>query len=208
MTDYARQTLAFYAREARDYAARERFAPGRSRSASDITHRMKMFLAALPAGGSILELGCGSGQDTLDMRARGFVVRPTDGCTEMAAEAAARLGHNVDVLRFQDLDETEAYDGIWASASLLHVPRDEFADVLARIAAALKPSGHLYASFKGGTQEGQDQYGRYYNYPDRAWLEQMFAASGVWARLTVEETSGTGYDDKPTEWLHVLAVKA
>lgn len=52
-------TLSFYAREAAAYAARERFAPGRSRGADDYARRMDAFLTVLPPGGAILELGCG-----------------------------------------------------------------------------------------------------------------------------------------------------
>ena len=64
-----------------------------------------------------------------------------------------------------------AYDGVWASACLLHVPRDELAGVLARIHRALKPEGLFYASYKVGHGDGRDSFGRYYNYPPRSgWM--------------------------------------
>ena len=212
-------TLSFYAREAATYAARERFAPGRSRGADDYARRMDAFLSTLSPGGSVLELGCGAGADTLAMRARGFTVRPTDGSPEMAAEAAARLGHPVDTLLFTDLTndpaDVAAYNGVWASACLLHCPREDFAGVLARIHAALKPGGALYASFKAGTAAtgntgGLDKLGRYYNYPDEGWLASMFAGTGqprapVWAHIAIEKVDGR---DGETDWLHVLARRA
>ena len=134
-------TLQFYRSNAQAYAGREIA----SRQA-----RLNRFLAVLPSGASILELGCGAGADSAQMLAAGFDVRPTDGSPELAAEASRRLGRPVETLLFHDLDEVEAYDGVWANACLLHVPRPELGKVLTLIWRALKPGGHFYASFKAG----------------------------------------------------------
>ena len=123
------ETLQFYRGNAEAYAKRT----FTSRQA-----RLMAFLAQLPAGASILELGCGAGGDTAEMLARGFDVRPTDGSPEMADIASKHLGRTVKTLLFHELDEVEAYDGVWANACLLHVPRAGLADVLARIWRALK----------------------------------------------------------------------
>jgi len=64
------------------------------------------------------------------MLAAGFTVRPTDGSPELADIASRRLGCPVEAMLF---DEHEADDGVWASASLLHVPRDELAGILLRV---------------------------------------------------------------------------
>ena len=108
-------TLQFYRGHAEAYAGREIT----SRKA-----RLAAFLALLPPGGHILELGCGAGGDTAEMLAQGFDVRATDGSPEMAAVASKRLGRPVETLLFHELDEVEAYDAVWANACLLHVPRD------------------------------------------------------------------------------------
>ena len=118
------ETLQFYRGNAEAYAGREIT----SRQA-----RLTAFLAQLPPGACILELGCGAGGDTAEMLARGFDVRATDGSPEMAAVASKRLGRTVETLLFHDLDAVEAYDAVWANACLLHVPRLELSDVLARI---------------------------------------------------------------------------
>src|SRR6202023_1201586 len=133
--------------------------------------RLTGFLALLPPGGSILELGCGAGNHAAKMLAAGFALRATDGSPEMAEIAARRLGHPVEAVLFNELCEDRAYDGVWASAWLFDVPRPELAGGLARIHRALKPDGVFYASFKVGDGDGRDALGRYYNYPSPQWLQ-------------------------------------
>ena len=190
-------TLAFYDREAAAYAARQRGAPV----------RLQAFLEQLRPRARILELGCGAGQDAELMTAAGFEVTPTDGSAGLAAEAEARLGRPVRVMRFEELDETAAYDGVWANACLLHVPEDGLADVLARIHRALKPGGRFHTGFKAGDGGGRDSLGRYYNFPDEARLRAAYAAAGDWATLTITPGQGGGFDGVMRDWLFVDAVK-
>ncbi len=190
-------TASFYTDNAAIYAARERRLP---------RQRMDAFLAALPARATILELGCGSGQDAAYMLSRGFDVTPTDGSAELAKEAEKHLGRPVRVMRFEALDATEIFDGIWAEASLLHVPRSALPDIFDRILRALKTGGIFHASFKAGEAEGHDKFGRYYNYPSAVWLEAMLSARG-WKNITMTEADGGGFDGEPTRWLYVAAHK-
>jgi SAM-dependent methyltransferase len=190
-------TASFYTDNAAIYAARERRLP---------RQRLDAFLAALPARATILELGCGSGQDAAYMLSRGFDVTPTDGSAELAKEAERRLGRPVRVMRFEALDATEIFDGIWAEASLLHVPRSALPDIFDRILRALKTGGIFHASFKAGEADGRDKFGRYYNYPSAVWLEAMLSAGG-WKNITMTEADGGGFDGEPTRWLYVAAHK-
>ncbi|PTM42021.1 class I SAM-dependent methyltransferase [Bosea sp. 124] len=190
-------TLDFYAAEAQAYA-------GRSREAEHA--RIAAFAAALPAGGRVLELGCGGGHDSVELLARGLDLVPTDGSPELAAQASERLGRPVAVLLFEDIDAQAAFDGVFANACLLHVPRSGLPGILARIHAALKPGGVFYASFKAGTDEGRDRFGRYYNYPSSDWLKDAYGVDR-WQRLDLIEDWGGGYDGEPTRWLHATAVK-
>src|SRR5579862_6052285 len=133
-------TLEFYRRNAESYAA---WAKGPSA-------RLIGFLGLLPEGGSILELGCGAGSHAAEMLARGFMLRATDGSPEMAEIASRRLNHPVATMRFDELTESDAFDGVWASACLLHVPKEDLAGILTRIHRALKTGGVFYASYKAG----------------------------------------------------------
>jgi SAM-dependent methyltransferase len=191
-------TLQFYRSNARSYADWAK-AP---------STRLRGFLALLPSGGSILELGCGAGNHSAVMLAEGFEVRATDGSPEMAEIASQRLGHAVEAMRFDQLDAHEAYDGVWASACLLHVPRDELAGILSRIHRALRPSGVFYASYKMGEGDGRDCLGRYYNYASPEWLEATYASAGPWITLSSDRNVIQSFDETPANMLHLVVRKA
>jgi SAM-dependent methyltransferase len=192
-------TLQFYRSNAEAYARRT----FTSRQA-----RLTAFLAQLSPAASILELGCGAGGDTAEMLSRGFDVRPTDGSPEMAELASKHLGRPVETLLFHDLDEAETYDGVWANACLLHVPREQLAAVLSLIWRALKPDGVFYASYKEGDGGGRDTLNRYYNYPSQDWLRATYDAAGSWSSVSVERGEVKGFDDKMATMLFVIARKA
>jgi SAM-dependent methyltransferase len=190
-------TLQFYRRNAESYAAWAK-AP---------STRLIGFLGLLPEGGSILELGCGAGNHAAEMLARGFVLRATDGSPEMADIASRRLNCPVEVMRFDELDECEAFDGVWASACLLHVPRDELAGILMRIHRALKTGGVFYASFKAGEGDGRDSLGRYYNYVSSDWLRTAYASAGSWRCLSSDTSEIRSFDEAPATMLHLVMRK-
>ncbi|TCR93251.1 class I SAM-dependent methyltransferase [Rhizobium sp. BK376] len=197
MTAQDGNTLRFYATEAVAYA---------SRGAKPNYRHLDRFMSVLPAGGSVLELGCGAGQDSEVMISQGFDVSPTDGTPEMAEAAEKRLGRPVAHLLFNDLDAVEAFDGIWANACLLHVPRVDLPGIILRIHIALKTGGAFFASFKAGDAEGRDQFGRYYNYPSENWLRELYSTV-AWEDISLVADRWGGYDGKPTDWLYVMAIK-
>jgi SAM-dependent methyltransferase len=111
------------------------------------------FLALVPAGGHVLDAGSGSGRDTRVFRGRGYRVTAIDASPELAQLAGEVIGQPVLVMRFQGLTFEDEFDGVWACASLLHVPRAEMDGVFARFSRALRPGGVWYVSFKLGGQE-------------------------------------------------------
>lgn len=189
---YDEQTLAFYDREAEAYAAR--CEPTRHPS-------LDQFINALPPGGSVLELGCGGGQDAQIMLEAGLRVIATDGSPGLAAEASKRLGRRVKVMRFDELREEQRYDGVWANACLLHLAGPDLVDALGRIWRALKTGGVFYASFKAGDGPGRDALGRYYNFPTAEWLEALVRGCAPWSELEIDQAQGGGYDGVERTWL-------
>lgn len=191
-----RNTLKFYAENAAAYVQHARDLP---------SEQLIAFADALPSGGAVLELGTGSGKDAAYLLSRGLDVHPSDGSPELAAEAERLLGRTVRVMRFDELEDDRAFDGVWASACLLHAPAAELTSDLARIHRALRAGGLMVASFKSGSGEGRDMFGRYYNYPDAETLLAHFRDAADWGALSLSQRTGSGYDGKPTEWLWVTA---
>ena len=119
------------------------------------------FLDNLEDGAYILDFGCGSGRDAKAFKDAGYRVDALDGSAELCRLASDYAKMEVTHMRFTDFHEKETYDGIWACASLLHLPYDALKEVVGRLCAGLKENGILYASFKYGNFEGE-RNGRYF----------------------------------------------
>ena len=129
---------------------------------TDMSSHYDKFLALIPENGSILDAGCGSGRDTLKFKSLGYDVTAIDGSKKMCELASEHSEVNVRHMQFQEIEFEDCFDGIWASASLLHVPTEELGDVLKRLKRSLKENGIFYASFKLGDFEGE-RNGRFFN---------------------------------------------
>ncbi|NCA72456.1 MAG: class I SAM-dependent methyltransferase [Sphingobacteriia bacterium] len=161
------------------------------------------FLARVPPGGHLLDAGCGSGRDALAFRRLGYDVNAFEASPALARLASEHCGLPVEVLRFQEVEWENAFDGIWACASLLHVPMAELPEVLGRLGRALKPDGVLYASFKYGAGE-REHGGRRFTDLDETGLAALV---GAVPGLVVLETWTTG-DRRPgrehERWLNAM----
>lgn len=183
-------TLAWYQEQAPRYV---------SKICGPANRHLDPFLDRLAPGARILELGCGAGQDAAHMAARGFIVDPTDATEAMVQLARQTHGVPARQTRFAELDAEAVYDAVWAHACLIHVPRADFPDILARIRRALRPGGWHFANFKLGDGEGRDPLGRLHNFPDEAWLEQAYRDAGF-EPIDAETYRGEGADGVVREW--------
>ena len=139
----------------------------------------------------------------------GSEVRATDGSPEMAEIASRRLGRPSIRCASTSSKRGETYDGVWASACLLHVPREDLTGILTRIRRALKPGGVFYASFKiGEGDDGRDTLDRYYNYPSPEWLANAYAAAGAWQSLSSDTSEVQSFDEAPATMLHLVMRKS
>lgn len=126
----------------------------------DFKETQDKFLKVLP-GNRVLDFGCGSGRDTKYFLNAGLDVVATDGSEELCRSASVYTGIQVKHMLFQDLNEVNRYDGIWACSSILHLPKDELRIVFSKMVNALSSNGIIYTSFKYGDFEGE-RNGRFF----------------------------------------------
>jgi len=164
------ETIQVYSNHAGDYARKfERKKPDKS---------LKDFLALLPNGGTVHDLGCGPGQSSAIMRDAGFNVTASDACPEMVALAKDTFDLDASVATFEDFDAIDTYDGVWANFSLLHAPREKFPDHIAAIKTALRADGILHLGLKTGSDEKRDTLGRLYIFYTVAELTKTLENAG------------------------------
>lgn len=161
------------------------------------------FIGDLPEGATILDLGCGSGRDSKIFKDLGYVVVATDGSPQICEKASELIGHTVICRDFMELDEQDTYDGIWACASILHLPSQELPRMLKKIVAALKNNGIFYVSFKRGTFEGW-RNGRYFTDLTESSLQRLIDEA---SSIKVEEmfiTSDVRLGREKEQWLNCI----
>ena len=129
----------------------------------DMTNTYKPFLKLVPKDGKILDLGCGSGRDSMNFMKLGYEVTAVDGAKELAKKASVLLGKEVILSTFEELELKEKFHGIWACASLLHIKREDLKTVLNNLYNNLEDNGVFYMSFKYGEKEYVDDKNRYFN---------------------------------------------
>lgn len=172
----------------------------------DFSHVQNKFLNKLEPASIILDFGCGSGRDTKYFLECGYHVEAIDGSVELCKLASEYAGIEVKNMYFQDLQEVEKYDAIWACSSILHLPYAELAEVMKKMITALKENGLIYTSFKYGTFEGE-RNGRYFIDMTEDRLEKLLQDVGG---LTIEETWITS-DVRPgrgeEKWLNLFLRK-
>lgn len=188
------ETIDFYNRNAADFF--------RETVGVDMSALHDRFLREIPAGGIILDAGCGSGRDAKAFKDRGYRISAFDASSELAALATEYLGQPVLVRTFANLQEVGFYDGIWACASLLHLPSSRVPDALSRLWRALKPGGTLYLSFKEGQGE-REKDGRHFTDLDenalRAHLENLAHIERIDCWQTTDQRPG-----RTNVWLNAL----
>ncbi len=128
----------------------------------DIQFLYDLFLKDIPKAGKILDAGCGGGRDSKYFKNNGLEVTAFDASAELVKIAQDYSGLPVKHMRFQDMGFEKEFDGIWASASLLHVDKSELDNVMNKIYKALKPGGVLFCSFRFGQGESYEKE-RYFN---------------------------------------------
>lgn len=151
--DWKQKTLDYYANHADSF--------NQDTFHLDFSFAQDKFLELGSEGDLILDFGCGTGRDTGYFLDHNRNVEACDGSPAMCKIASENLHRPVKHMLFDELDEREKYDAIWACSSLLHVPAQNLPGIFRRMEKALKPQGYIYCSFKYGDFEGE-RNGRYF----------------------------------------------
>lgn len=171
----------------------------------DMSDSLDRFLELIPEGGSILDLGCGSGRDSAYFISKGYDVTALDGSEEMCNLARVHIGHDVLHMKFSEMDFEEVFDGVWACASLIHVPYHEMAETLTKIMNSMKSDGILYMTFRYGDFEGI-QEGRYFTCYSTRNLKELIAEFDGLDVIEIKKYEDIR-PDRDMLWIHAIVRK-
>jgi SAM-dependent methyltransferase len=192
------KTIAYYDSQATEYACATKTVAMSSLYAK--------FLPLIPANAHILDAGCGSGRDAYYFKCNGFKVSAFDASSAMASIAGELLQQPVNVLKFEEFDEENQYDGIWCCASLLHVSADNLVSVFNRLQQALKPGALLYVSFKYGDSE-REVNGRHFTDINETTLSDLVGRVNNLSISKIWLTQDQRPERSQESWLNALILK-
>lgn len=165
---------------------------------------LEAFIKACASGGHVLDLGCGPGASSAIMADAGLRVDATDASEVMIDKAAKHPGVTAWQASFDQIAGEDLYDGIWASFSLLHAPRDSFPTHLSALHKALKPGAPFVIGLKLGTGMSRDRLGRLYTYYTESELTARLTESGF--TVAGHDTGrGPGLDGTDSDWIVMRA---
>ncbi|MEF8796719.1 MAG: class I SAM-dependent methyltransferase [Salinivenus sp.] len=171
--DRVERTIRWYDQHAEEYAEWTR--------GIDLSGLRARFLEHVPEGGHVLDIGCGAGRDAKAFLEQGYDVTALDASKEMARLASEYTQQEVLHRRMEEFEPETYFDGVWACASLLHVPKEKLPAAFDRLAGGLRPGGALYASFWAGERRGTE---RFFNEVSREEVASL-----------IEETDGLGAEE-------------
>ena len=173
---------------------------------ADMTKQYAKFLAYLPMDSSILDAGCGSGRDSLFFMKKGYAVTMLDASAGMCKCAEKLTGQKALHMQFEEINFEKQFDGIWACASLLHVPEKNLENIFAKFWRALKDNGILYASWKYGEEERYDGE-RFYCDMTAEKLKNVLACAGLFDCLECWVAEDALSLNRKQKWLNVVLRK-
>lgn len=172
----------------------------------DMSEILRKFTEYLPEDADILDLGCGSGRDSVYFEEQGYSVTPLDGSKEMCQLAEIYTGKEVLNMTFDELNFDGVFDGVWACASLVHVEESRIDEVLEKVVASLKPGGILYMSFQYGDFSGYRNQ-RYFVDYTKTSLRDLLKKHEKLEIINIWKTDDVRESKSEQKWVNALARK-
>ena len=173
----------------------------------DMTEVIEPFMELLPENAEVLDLGCGSGRDTIVLEERGFYVTPMDGSEEMCKLEEINTDQEVLQMTYDEMEFDDVFDGIWACAALVHLTDDEVREIMKKLIQALKADGILYFSVHKGDRDGIYN-GRYFRDYTRKELSDLMEEFPELELINMWTTQDARSGKSDGQWLNVLAKKS
>lgn len=165
-----------------------------------------MLLKYLKKGDCILDLGCGSGRDSKAFLEKGFKVVSVDGSEKLCNIASSYIGQEVMFSTFQNFKSNIKFNGIWACASLLHLPYKDLKEVIENLSNNLKEEGYFYLSFKYGEFEGE-RNGRYFTNMTEEKFRKLIKDISEYEIVEEKITSDARKGREEEKWLNIILKK-
>lgn len=173
---------------------------------ADMSATCDKFLKYIKHGGRILDVGCGSGRDSLYFLKRGYEVVSVDASEKMVESSSLLTGQKTILMRFDEIRFENEFDGIWACASLLHVPKSDIEDILRKLVKGLKTEGILFASFKYGNNEViRDE--RLFNSYDEEGLQGLLRSTPELKLIDIWKTQDVRPGREGESWVSCICKK-
>ncbi|MCK8663759.1 class I SAM-dependent methyltransferase [Pseudomonas azerbaijanoccidens] len=171
-----------------------------------LTEQWNAFSHLMNKGGSILDIGCGSGRDMIKFQSLGFTTEGLEPSPLMAKIARKNTNSIVHEIPVEQLSTIERYDGIWACASLLHVHKNHISHSIENILRALKNDGLLYFSLKTGTGQKRQSDDRLFTYYDKTAILSLLEKFKNIKIIRIWSTQDAGQRTE-NEWLNCILRK-
>jgi SAM-dependent methyltransferase len=194
MSTMTNRTIDYYDNNASEYCS--------SVNGADMTAYYTRFLKYVPKGGSIIDLGCGSGRDLKYFRDNGYDAQGLDASQQLCVLAHEYSGCPVQCTDFLSWKPERKFDAFWANASMLHLTDKDIITFFEEKPRYLEDNGIIYMSMKTGIMQGDDEKGRYFTPFTENLLEGIIKVSGL--RIIDRWGSSDALGRSDTRWVSVI----
>jgi SAM-dependent methyltransferase len=172
----------------------------------DMSGLYRSFLELIPKHSRILDLGCGSGRDTKKFIELGYDVLAIDPIEEFVEFSSKYTGQKTLLMKAEDIEFEDDFEGIWACASILHIEPENMPMVLRKLYKALRKNGVLFISVKHGEFEGERNRRYFCDYSEEKFESLGYYKIGF-KKIEITYTNDMREGREGEKWLNIYMRK-